>query len=198
MKSLNLNLLVGALALAIVVPAIADENSLAFHLSCYPVSSDCVEMQFESEPGKTVAVKKDPEMVVTQSDLDEAEMVTGEYGQEQLQLRLKKDSAEKFGQITGNNIGKQLVVVANGKALIAPNIQQAITGGSLAITAGIGSGNKYLDGIPWLKKMSEDKKVSEQRWSMFSVISYLLLGALVLGGAIYFAFFRKKSSGESV
>jgi preprotein translocase subunit SecD len=66
-------------------------------------------------------------------------MVTGEYGQEQLQLRFEKTAAKKFGQITGANIGKQLVAVANGKALIAPNIQQAIMGGSIVINAGITS-----------------------------------------------------------
>lgn len=83
--------------------------------------------------------KKDPEMTLSQSEISEAEMVTGEYGQEQLQLRFEKTAAKKFGQITGANIGKQLVAVANGKALIAPNIQQAIMGGSIVINAGITS-----------------------------------------------------------
>lgn len=172
----------------------ADESKIYFHVGCYPASSDCVEFQFSSDDGKTVLAKKEPEMTLSQSEISEAEMVTGEYGQEQLQLRFEKAAAEKFGQITGANIGKQLVVVANEKALIAPNIQQAITGGSIVISAGIGDGNKYLDGLPWLKKMAEDKKASREGWSLFSIVSFIVLGLLLISGAIYFAFFRKRDS----
>ena len=65
-------------------------------------------------------------MTLSQSEISEAEMVAGEYGQEQLQLRFEKAAAEKFGQVTGANIGKQLVVVANDKALIALYIRVVI------------------------------------------------------------------------
>ena len=172
----------------------ADESKIDFHVSCYPASNDCIEFQFASGDAKTVLAKKDPEMTLSQAEISEAEMVTGEYGQEQLQLRFEKAAAEKFGQVTGANIGKQLVVIANGKALIAPNIQQAITGGSIVISAGIDDGNKYLDGLPWLKKMAEEKKANRESWSLFSIISFIALGLLLIGGSIYFAFFRNRAS----
>lgn len=184
-----------ALSLIVCVSqAYADESKIHFHVGCYPASSDCIEFQFSSGDGKTVLAKKEPELTLSQADISEAEMETGEYGQEQLQLRFEKSAAEKFGQITGTNIGKQLVVVANNTALIAPNIQQAITGGSIVISAGIGDGNKYLDGLPWLKKMAEDKKVTRKGWSLFSIVSFILLGLLLIGGSIYFAFFRRRVS----
>jgi hypothetical protein len=192
-----MNLLKLSTALGLIVflsQAHADEGKIDFHVGCYPASSDCIEFQFSSGDGKTVLAKKDPEMTLSQGEISEAEMVKGEYGQEQLQLRFEKAAAEKFGQVTGANIGKQLVVVANGKALIAPNIQQAITGGSIVISAGIGDGNKYLDGLPWLKKMAEEKKASRESWSLFSIVSFIVLGLLLIGGSIYFAFFRKRAS----
>jgi len=192
MKFLTLFAALGLIA--IISPAHAEEGKLEFHAGCYPTSNDCIEFQFSSGDGKTVLAKKEPEMTLSQSEISEAEMVTGEYGQEQLQLRFGKPAAEKFGQITGANIGKQLVVVANGKVLIAPNIQQAITGGGIVISAGMGDGNKYLDGLPWLKKMAEEKKASRESWSLFSVGSFVVLGLLLVGGSIYFAFFRKRDS----
>lgn len=192
---MNFLKLFAVLGLAVFISRVqAEESKIYFHVGCYSASSDCVEFQFSSGDGKTVLAKKEPEMTLSQSEISEAEMVTGEYGQEQLQLRFEKAAAEKFGQITGANIGKQLVVVANGRALIAPNIQQAMTGEGILISAGIGDGNRYLDGLPWLKKMAEDKKASREGWSLFSIVTFIVLGLLLISGAIYFAFFRKRDS----
>lgn len=192
MKYLKLFMALGLTVL--VAQAKVEESKIYFHVGCYPASSDCVEFQFSSGDGKIVLAKKEPEMTLSQSEISEAEMVKGEYGQEQLQLRFEKSAAEKFGQVTGANIGKQLVVVANGKALIAPNIQQAINGGSIVISAGMGDGNKYLDGLPWLKKMAEAKKANTESWNLFSIVSFIVFGLLLIGGAIYFAFFRNRAS----
>jgi LPXTG-motif cell wall-anchored protein len=137
-------------------------------------------------------------MTLTRADISEAEMVSGEFGQALLQVKLKKDASEKFGQLTGNNISQQLVIIVDNKALIAPIIQSAITNGSLLITAGVGNENKYLDSLPWLKQMSEEKKSKTDHWKFISMISYLILGALLIGGSIFFAFFRKrKRNGQS-
>ena len=192
---MNFLILFRVLGLIVAISqANADESKLYFHLGCYPASSDCIELQFSSGDGKSVLAKIEPEIIVSQSEISEAEMVTGVYGQEHLQLRFEKSAAEKFGQVTGSNIGKQLVVVANGKALTAPIIQQAITDGSMVISVGSDDGNKYLDGLPWLKKMAKDKKASRESWSLFSIISFIVFGFLLIGGSIYFAFFRKLES----
>lgn len=184
--------LVNWMGLAIAQSAAAEE-SLAFHVSCAPVSADCIEMQLDSQPGETIAVTREPEMVISQSDLKEAEKVTGQFGEEQLQLKLKSGPAEKFGQITGNNIGKQLAFVAGGKVLIAPTIQAAITSGDMVMSVGVGSGKQYLERLPWLKKMTEDNKVEAQALSTVSIVSYIALGVLLLGGSVYFAFFRGRA-----
>ena len=193
-----LKLFIGIGAVVFSSSAFADDSQLAFHIDCVQASSACIELQFASGDGKTILVKKEPEMTISQNQISEAEIVKSEYGQDELHLRLEKSAAEKFGQVTGSNIGKRLIVVANSKALIAPNIQQVITGGSLVISAGMGNGNKYLDGLPWLKKMAEGKKANKESWSLFSMISFLILGLFIVGGSIYFAFFKKRSPYKSV
>lgn len=171
-----------------------DEGIISLHLGCDQVTSDCVEFQFSSGEEKTVLAKKDPEMTLSQTEISEAEFLTNQHGQEQLLLRLEKAAAEKFGQVTGANIRKQLIIVANGKAIFDPHIHEAITGGSIVISSGVGDRSQYFDGLPWLKKMAEDKRASREGLSRFSIVSFIALGLLLIGGSIYFAFFRRKAA----
>jgi hypothetical protein len=182
-----------AFAFSVVASAQETENKLSMHLDCNPNSGQCLEIGFEGDLARTIWVMKNAEMTVSQGDLEDASLEKGEYGDEHLRLNLNKAAAGKLEQLTKNNVGKRLVVVANGRALIDPTIQQEITTGSFQITAGR-SGNAYLDNIPWLRKMIEDKKKGEERLGTFSMISYLILGILLIFGAIHFAFFRGRSA----
>ena len=187
MKLVNKIYVLSVIVLSFGQSAFADEG-LGLHLSCYPASSDCIEMKLSGT--ETVTAKREPEMILTQSEVQEARMTKGQFGEEVLHLTMKSEAAEKFAQITGNNVGKQLVVVAGGKALIAPVIQTAITGGSVMLSTGLNKENNYLESLPWLKQMTEEKEVSEQRLGTLSIASYLALGVLLIGGSVYFAFFR--------
>lgn len=55
-------------------------------------------------------------------------------GRPQVAFTLTDEGTDIFGDLTGNNIGKRLAIVMDGKVKSAPNIQGAIDGGSGVIT----------------------------------------------------------------
>ncbi len=57
-----------------------------------------------------------------------------EFGQRKIVLRFNLRGAEQFGRVTAANVGRQLAIVLDGKLYCAPNINQAITGGSAEIS----------------------------------------------------------------
>ncbi len=183
-------LIMGCIVAIWVSSSFASNATLALHGSCSAESSECVEFLFLHDPGQKVLAKKEPDLIITEHEIAEAKMIKNEYGQEELGLLLEKAAAENFARVTGNNIGNQLVVVANGKALIAPQIHQPITGG-MVITSGWKGGTQYLDGLPWLKKMVADQRANRERRGLYSIVSFIVFSNLLIGGSIYFAFFKK-------
>ncbi|MDE2026103.1 MAG: protein translocase subunit SecD [Patescibacteria group bacterium] len=55
-------------------------------------------------------------------------------GKPQVQLQFTDQGAKKFGDITGRNIGKPLVIVLDNQVIEAPTVQQQILGGNAVIT----------------------------------------------------------------
>ena len=55
-------------------------------------------------------------------------------GDYQVAFTLTDEGSKIFAQMTGNNIGKKLGIYLDGKKLLAPTVQSAITGGSGVIT----------------------------------------------------------------
>ena len=49
-------------------------------------------------------------------------------------LQLTSKGATRFARITGNNVGRQLAIILDGKVWSAPNIQEKIRGGEASIT----------------------------------------------------------------
>jgi hypothetical protein len=174
----------------------ASEGALALYIECAPNASGCQQIDFPGEQGQKVLVPQTPDMVIGQDDIAEAKMEKGEYGQDELQVSLRQSAADKFALITGKNIARRLVIVVNGKALIAPTIQSPITGGRFNITRPVGSKNDYLDDLPWLKEMTEKNKISEKQWSLISIIAFIVLGIVVVGGSVYFAFVKTSAKPQ--
>lgn len=190
-------LIMGGIVAIWVPSSFASNSTLALHGSCSAESSECVEFLFLHDPEQKVLAKKKPDLIITEHEIAAAKMIKNDYGQEELALSFEKSAAENFARVTGNNVGKQLVIVANGKALIAPQIHQPITGGSLVITSGSNEGAQYLDGLPWIKKMVAEQKANREKRELFSIISFLVLGNLVVGGSIYFAFFGRATGAQT-
>ena len=55
-------------------------------------------------------------------------------GDHQIYLKLDSKGAQLFGEVTSNNIGKQIAIYLDGEMLINPSVEQAITGGTCSIT----------------------------------------------------------------
>ena len=64
---------------------------------------------------------------VTGRDLTGAQPGTGRNGQPSVNFTLNRDGAARFGEMTGNNIGKQLAIVLDNRVVEAARIDDRIT-----------------------------------------------------------------------
>lgn len=69
----------------------------------------------------------DKESKVSGADLADARVGRGEYGQYAVDFEFNRFGATKFGEVTGENIGKALAIILDGKVQSAPNIKSRIT-----------------------------------------------------------------------
>ena len=79
--------------------------------------------------GFLVAVR--PEM--DGKNIDRARAMRDQMGQRTISLTFNTQGAEDFKRVTENNVGRQLAIVLDGKLYCAPNIKEAISGGSASI-----------------------------------------------------------------
>ena len=67
-------------------------------------------------------------------DISKAMPTKDQFGQRSIALQFNQQGAEDFGRVTRANVGRQLAIVLDGKCYCAPNIKDAITGGSASIS----------------------------------------------------------------
>lgn len=72
-------------------------------------------------------------------DMLENVSVQSENNQPYVSMTFNKVGTKQFGNLTSNNIGKNLTIVLDGVVMSAPRIDSAITGGQAMITLGYGS-----------------------------------------------------------
>ncbi len=82
----------------------------------------------------TYALKSDTGLGGT--DLDDALISFGQYGDPEVSLRFNPLGAGKFADITGKNIGKRMAIILDKIVKSAPNIQTRIGDGNAVITLG--------------------------------------------------------------
>ncbi|MBL7543686.1 MAG: protein translocase subunit SecD [Bdellovibrionaceae bacterium] len=70
------------------------------------------------------------------TDLDDALISFGQFGDPEVALRFNPSGAGKFADITGNNINKRMAIVLDKIVKSAPNIQTRIGDGNAVITLG--------------------------------------------------------------
>ena len=80
--------------------------------------------------GYLIAVR--PEM--DGKNIDKARAMRDQMGQRSISLTFNSQGAEDFKRVTENNVGRQLAIVLDGKLYCAPNINEAIAGGSASIS----------------------------------------------------------------
>ncbi len=69
-------------------------------------------------------------------DLDNAFVSYGQYGEPEVSLSFNASGANKFAELTGANVGKQMAIVLDRIVKSAPNIKDRISGGSAVIQMG--------------------------------------------------------------
>ncbi|MGE5085229.1 MAG: protein translocase subunit SecD [Bacillota bacterium] len=84
-----------------------------------------------------------PYLVRTDTDLngsalDDAFVGYDQYGAPQVSLHFNTAGANKFADLTGNNVGKQMAIVLDKVVKSAPSIRDRIAGGAAVITLGGG------------------------------------------------------------
>jgi len=171
-------------------PTFAQIDEILFYLDCPYNATDCIEIPYADKPESKIKVSNKVEMGITDVNISDAKLSKNEYGLDELNLTLAPPFRKRFAEITENNIGRILVVVAGGKAIIAPQIKSKIDSDSLVITGG--ATGVDLAHMPWVKQKVDETQAREKLQSQMYLLIYTSIGLLVLGGSVYFAFFSKK------
>ena len=115
------------LCLASTVNAAIDD-ALYLHLECSPGRA-CIDLP-HGDNGKQ-SVLATPALVLGKADVKSASVQTYDNAGMAINFELHKETADAFGKVTGENIGKKLAVVFHNKILINPTIRESIRGGKI-------------------------------------------------------------------
>jgi preprotein translocase subunit SecD len=112
-------------------PSSSKEALLAAYPAGLPENLEIVEGEREPMPGEIATpgsewylVRK--EAMVTGRDLKNARRSQDQMGQHSVLFTLNAQGADKFGRGTGENVGKRLGIILDGKMKTAPTIQSQI------------------------------------------------------------------------
>lgn len=78
------------------------------------------------------------------NDLDDAFVGYDQYGAPQVSLQFNSSGANKFAELTGNNVGRQMAIVLDKVVKSAPSIKDRIPGGSAVVTLGGGRDRQQM------------------------------------------------------
>jgi preprotein translocase subunit SecD len=106
-----------------------EKVTLEFRIAEDEPAPDLTEIAFEPT-GETFYLHN--EVLVNQHDVESAAVMM-QQGQSAVELILTSEGAEKFKELTAQNVGKRCAMVLNGKFLSAPVIRDTILGGRAII-----------------------------------------------------------------
>jgi hypothetical protein len=181
--------------LFLITPSLWAQQTVQLHIVCGEPKADCIGMK--TVDGKDMLVQQQPEMEWASGDVAEISAANNGHDQK-IFLTLSNDAAKKFADLTRANLHRQLAIIANGKIIIAPTINQPIVRGPLQIqiAAGANLSESPLLSIPWVK----DRLIAEKRETASALKAkstiYVAFGLFLLVGALYFVF-RKKEQPTS-
>lgn len=113
---------------------------------------------FGKAPGAaTLTAGKVPYLVtatvdITGDDLKNAQVSYDDFGNPEVNLSFNPVGANKFAEVTGANVNRQLAIILDQVVYSAPNIQTRIGGGNARIT--LGSGGDYQKNLEEAKVLS--------------------------------------------
>jgi len=152
------------------------DDKLYFYIECSP-GQKCIDLAYDN--GKKESVLATPAQVLARSDIKSVSVQMGGDTRQSLSIELGKEAAKKFEKITGENIGKKLVVVLDNKILTAPTVNEPITVGRIMIWGGHGP---FWEKVPWLQDLIKDSYRASGR----SVMIYVIIALAVSISAFVF------------
>lgn len=90
------------------------------------------EYEWKEFKGRKLLLKKEP--LLKGGDLADAQIGFGSYGESKVLVKFNSQGAKKFSKITGENVGKRLAIILDGKIKSAPVIREPISSGEAQIT----------------------------------------------------------------
>jgi SecD/SecF fusion protein len=111
----------------------AVEEGRTFEVPADLIRKEIVEEHDGRETTQIVFIKKAAERVRGE-DVTRARPDMDQYGQWSIALEFNQRGAIAFGEVTSENVGRQLAIVLDGRVYSAPNLREAITGGRAQIT----------------------------------------------------------------
>ena len=112
-------------------PAFSQEELLEARNGVIPPDMEVVsgvsDVLDSGGPGGTVYYMVRRVAAVTGRDLRNARPSLDEFNQPAVSFSFNRDGARKFGDVTGQNIGRNLAVILDGRVQTAPQIQSRIT-----------------------------------------------------------------------
>ncbi|MBK6405582.1 MAG: protein translocase subunit SecD [Holophagales bacterium] len=111
-------------------PYSSPEAAAAAYGGAIPANLELVEGNSEDTEARTrttVFYVLDRAAAVTGRDLKNARVGQDKFNQPAVEFFLNAQGAEKFGRVTGDNIGRQLAIVLDKRVQSAPNIKGQIT-----------------------------------------------------------------------
>ena len=112
-------------------PAFSQEDLLAARNGVIPPDMEVVsgvsDVLDSGGPGGTVYYLVRRVAAVTGRDLRNARPSLDEFNQPAVSFSFNRDGARKFGDVTGQNIGRNLAVILDGRVQTAPQIQSRIS-----------------------------------------------------------------------
>lgn len=166
--------------LATINFAYGADDQLYFFVECNP-GQKCIE--FPNGKEKELVLEH-PALTINRADVLRASPSETD-GRHSLRVDFSPETAKKFETVTAANVGKKLVIVLNGRVLIAPQVREAIRGGAVTIDA---REDKFWERIDWLSSVVRDTETFQENARRKSVTSYLLVSLIAVGLAMLFAF----------
>lgn len=171
----------------------AQQEDLKFYVECQG-GSDCVKFESGSEEERDALWQATPAMSLSEDNVKSASLEKSVNSQESLNVEMSDKVSERFRELTRDNVGKRLAVVVNNKVIVSPRVVGEINSKTFSITLDSEVHGQFFDQLPWLSgKMVEQDKMTDQQWKVLKLITYVVLSVLVLGLALFYAFFKKPS-----
>ena len=111
-------------------------------------NTDCIVDTLEKKPDETICIERKPAVTIenfktvrTYSFEMNGDTITN------LNIRLDNKGTKVFDKFTGNNIGKRIALVINGRAIMAPVVEARIFSGSITIGSEQNWTPKELDNL---------------------------------------------------